>query len=121
MGPASLLQSSGFPLATTLSGTSVQVTVGSTAVDAFMIYTSAGQLAAVLPSNTPTGDAVASVTYNGETSAEFPFVVVERSFGIYTINSRGNGAGVVTHVNFGVVTLNNLCWMVRQPVFGERV
>ncbi len=106
MGPASLAQA-GFPLPTTLAGTSLQVRVGNTTVDAFMVYTSAGQLAAVLPSATPIGAAVARVTYNGQTSAEFPFEVVRRSFGIYTLNSRGNGAGVVTDVNFSVVTLGS--------------
>ena len=105
MGPATLVQA-GFPLPTTLEGTSIRVTSGNTGVNAFLIYTSAGQLAAVLPSNTPVGNATAQVTYNGQTSEVFPFNVVARSFGIFSINGAGSGAGVVTDANFGVITPN---------------
>jgi uncharacterized protein (TIGR03437 family) len=38
-----------------LSGASVAVTVGSATVNALMYYTSDKQVAALLPSNTPTG------------------------------------------------------------------
>ena len=40
---------------TSLSGASVAVTVGSATVNALMYYTSDKQVAALLPSNTPTG------------------------------------------------------------------
>ena len=48
----------------------------------------------VLPSNTPVGNATAQVTYNGQTSEVFPFNVVARSFGIFSINGAGSGAGI---------------------------
>src|SRR5690349_23146531 len=49
MGPAVLQQVSSFPLPKTLAGTSVQVTAANgTKVDAIMVYTSAGQVAAIL-------------------------------------------------------------------------
>src|SRR6478672_3969369 len=46
-----------FPLPTAggLAGVSVQVTVGSTKVDAIMIYVSANEVDAILPSGTPVG------------------------------------------------------------------
>jgi uncharacterized protein (TIGR03437 family) len=104
MAQASLVQY-GFPLPTaTPEGTSLRISVGGTGVNAFLIYTSAGQLAAVLPSNTPVGNATATVTYNGQTSATFPFNVVARSFGIFAINGAGTGAAVLTDANFGVIT-----------------
>jgi uncharacterized protein (TIGR03437 family) len=106
MGPATLTQAS-FPLPTTLGGTSIRVTSGTTGVNAFLIYTSATQLAAVLPSNTPVGAATATVTYNGQTSAVFSFNVVARSFGIFTINGAGSGAAALSDANFGYVTLTS--------------
>jgi uncharacterized protein (TIGR03437 family) len=53
LGPATLNIINSFPLPLALDGTSVKVTVGTTTVDAYIIYTSAGQVAAILPSNTP--------------------------------------------------------------------
>jgi uncharacterized protein (TIGR03437 family) len=106
LGPAALVQA-GFPLPTNLDGTAIRVTSGTTGVNAFLIYTSARQLAAVLPSNTPIGNATATVTYNGQTSAVFSFNVVARAFGIFTINGAGSGPAVVTDTNFGVVTLTS--------------
>ena len=55
MGPAVLAYASGLPLPTTLSGTSVSVTVTGSTVACFLFYTSAGQVAAILPSTTPVG------------------------------------------------------------------
>ena len=52
-----------------MGGTSVSVTVGSTTVSAPMYYTSATQVAALLPSNTPTGSGTLTVTYSGTASA----------------------------------------------------
>jgi len=50
LGPATLM-SAGFPLPTELAGTSVAVSVGGTTLDCIMVFTSAGQVAAILPSN----------------------------------------------------------------------
>src|SRR3954452_17558494 len=47
LGPAGLQQASGSPLPTSLGGTSMRVTVGTTVVDAIMVYTSANQAAAI--------------------------------------------------------------------------
>jgi len=51
-----------------LNGTSVAVKVGATTVAAPMYYTSHKQVAALLPSNMPTGAATFTVTYNGANS-----------------------------------------------------
>ena len=72
LGPANLATAPAAFQSTTLSGTSVAVTVGSTTVNALMYYTSDGQVAALLPSSTPTGAGSVTVTYNGQTSPKRP-------------------------------------------------
>ena len=57
MGPAALQGAASFPLPTTLAGTSTSITVNGTTTQGIMIYTLAGQVAAVLPSKTPWGRA----------------------------------------------------------------
>src|SRR5947207_3297285 len=68
LGPAALQQASGFPLPATLGGTSMRVIAGTTVVDAIMVYTSATQVAAILPSSAPAGIGLLAVTYQGRTS-----------------------------------------------------
>jgi uncharacterized protein (TIGR03437 family) len=99
MGPATLAQVSAFPLPDSLSGTSVTVTSGAT-LNCPMIYTSAGQLAAILPSNTPPGPATITVSYNGKVGAyglsTTQITVAVSSVGIFTLTSSGQGAGIFT-------------------------
>src|SRR5580704_14038328 len=96
LGPANLVQVSAFPLPNVLSGTSVTVTSGSTTLNCPMIYTSAGQVAAILPSNTPAGTASITVAYNGLTAADgystAQVTVAITSVGVYTTTSSGLGA-----------------------------
>lgn len=101
LGPAKIAQVSSFPLPTSqgLAGTSIKVTMGGMTVDAIMLYTLATQVAAVLPSNTPTGSGTLTVTYNGQTSAPAPVTVIKSSFGIFTLNQAGSGAAVLQNVN----------------------
>ena len=106
MGPAALVQA-GFPLPTDLSDTSVRISASSNDVSAFLVYTSANQLAAVLPSNTPLGPAVGRVTYNGQQSAPFAFTVVRSSPGLFTLNGGGTGPAVLTTPDFKVITYTN--------------
>jgi uncharacterized protein (TIGR03437 family) len=96
LGPAALVQSSGFPVPTSLAGTSMTVTVGGTTVKPLILYTSDGQIAAVMPSATPTGLAMLVVTYNGQASAQALFQIVPSSFGVFTLNSAGTGPGIIT-------------------------
>lgn len=99
LGPAQLAQAS-FPLPTWLAGTSVRVSVGGQNVDCYMIYTSAGQVAALLPSRTPVGTGTITVTYNNQTSAPAPITVAQTSFGIFTVSQAGMGPGVITDANY---------------------
>jgi len=66
LGPANIAFAPTAFQTTTLNGTSVTVTVGTTTVNALMYYTSDGQVAALLPSSTPTGTGAFTVTYNGQ-------------------------------------------------------
>ncbi|HTS65578.1 MAG TPA: hypothetical protein VMH28_26330 [Candidatus Acidoferrales bacterium] len=99
MGPADIVQAGVYPLPTTLSGTSVRVTVGATAVDAFLVYAHVNQIAAVLPSGTPTGIGLLSVTYNGHTSEPGAFRIVRNSPGILTQNQAGTGPALAQNFN----------------------
>ena len=92
---------------TNLSGTSVMVldTVSGTTTNALMYYTSANQVAALLPSNTPTGAGKAfRVTYNGQSSNAVTRHVVTSNVGIYTLNSSGQGPAKVTFPDSSLVS-----------------
>ena len=67
LGPATLQEAKSFPLPMVLAGTSIEITSGSTSAAAIMIYTSATQLAAILPSSIAAGTASLTVTYNQQT------------------------------------------------------
>lgn len=98
LGPSELVMANSFPLKTQLSGTSLTVTVGSKTITPFVLYTSWGQVAALLPSNTPTGPGSLTVTYAGQTTPAVPIQVVTSSFGIFTRNEGGTGPGIIQNV-----------------------
>lgn len=114
LGPADISFAPAAFQSKSLSGTSVQVTVGGTVVDAWMYYTSATQVAALLPSNTPVGGAgtanpsvqpIVTVTYNGEASAPTPFQGVRNNaLGMFTIDSTGTGPAIVTYPDYSLVS-----------------
>lgn len=112
MGPATLVSNTGLPLPTSLpgaNGTSISISSGSQTVSAFMVYTSATQVAAILPSNTPIGVANVTVTFNGQTSAQFKINVVKSALGVFTRNSQGNGPGIAQIFRSATdVSLNSL-------------
>lgn len=93
LGPATLAIATVFPLPPSIGGTSVTVTVGSTTVNAVMYYSLAAQIAAILPSKTPTGTGTVKVTYNGQ-SVTAPIVVVQSSVGIFTVSQSGAGDAI---------------------------
>ena len=99
LGPTELQQAGGSPFPTTLGGTSMRITVGFTAVDAIMVYTSAAQVAAILPSNTPTGIGFLAVTYQGRTSQSGAFRVMKSAPGILTQNQSGSGLALAQNFN----------------------
>lgn len=97
LGPAVLQEYSSFPVSSTLGGTSVNITAGGKTVQAPMIFTTASQVAAIMPSTTPVGNATVSVTYENATSGTYPIQVVASSFGTFAVNEQGNGTGIITN------------------------
>ena len=104
LGPSSISIAAAAFQSTSLSGTSVAVTSGTTTVNALMYYTSDTQVAALLPSNTPTGGATFTVTYNGQTSNQQPHGIASSNVGIFTIDSSGEGPGIVTYADYSLVS-----------------
>jgi len=97
LGPATVVQPSNWPLALTLGGVSVKVTVGTTTVDAIPIVSWEKQVSVIIPSTTPLGDGTVVLTYNGASSAPFPVKIVAHAFGIFALNQGGSGPGIFTH------------------------
>jgi uncharacterized protein (TIGR03437 family) len=91
------------PLQTTLNGASVKVTVGSTITTPVFYYAIASQLALVLPSNTPPGNATLTVSYNNQTSAPASFQVVANAMGFDAYYGTGSGLGVATNNTSGAL------------------
>ncbi len=89
-----------YPLPKTLLGTSVSVNVNGTVTTPILYYVLPTQLAAILPSATPTGTGTITVTSNGQNSAAFPIQVVQSAFGILTYYGTGTGFAAVFDDNF---------------------
>lgn len=104
LGPANLSVATNAFQNPTLSGTSISVTVGGTTVAGLMYYTSATQVAFLLPSNTPVGTGTISVSYNGQAGPNAPVTVVASAFGIFTVTSDGQGAPIVTNADYSLVS-----------------
>src|SRR6202162_4636911 len=104
LGPANISFAPAAFQSTSLRGTSVAVTVGTTTVNALMYYTSDSQVAALLPSNTPTGAGTFTVTYNSQTSNSVGHGVAANNLGIFTVDSTGQGPGIVTYPDYSLVS-----------------
>jgi uncharacterized protein (TIGR03437 family) len=106
LGPSST-PALAYPLETTLGGVSVQVSSGGTALNAIPIFVGPKQINAILPGSTPIdASATLTVTYNGQTGNAASFQVVANSFGIFTVNSTGSGAGIITHAKNQLYSVN---------------
>lgn len=106
LGPAALQSAAAPNYPATLAGTSISFTpLGSgTAIAAKLIFTSANEAAALLPSSAAPGAYRVTVTYNSQTSAPQTVTVAARSFGIATANSAGSGEAQATigNINAGL-------------------
>jgi len=100
-----MLQNSAAPgLPKTLNQTSLSVTVNGVTTTPALYYASSAAVAAVLPSTTPVGTGIITVTYNGN-SAQAPIQVVPSALGLDTLYGNGAGAGVIEDANFNVLGL----------------
>lgn len=108
LGPDQLQQAS-FPLPATdgLAGVTVQVKVGGSTVDAIMVYVSATEVGAILPSATPLGTGAVTVNNNGS-AVTAPITVVKSAFGAFSLDyySGVQSAAAFNVTGDGSTTLN---------------
>ena len=104
LGPVNAVTAPAAFQSTTLNNTSVAITVGDTTVNAPMYNSSASQVAALLPSSTPTGTGTVTVTYNGQASAKTPITIVANNLAIFTVDSAGTGPAIVTYPDYSLVS-----------------
>ena len=90
-GPQELMVAPSLPLTKMLGGTSVQVG----GLDAYLLYTSETQVAAVLPSDTSLGLNELTVGFGGQTSQPVEMNVAPARFGAFSVNARGYGPGSI--------------------------
>ncbi|HUS06848.1 MAG TPA: hypothetical protein VMZ52_11150, partial [Bryobacteraceae bacterium] len=98
LGPATGVSASALPLPVSLpasNGTSVRVTSGNTTVNAYIFYSSATQINAILPSTASVGSATVTVSFGGQTSDPQKIWIVPSSFGVFTKNRAGFGPAIV--------------------------
>ncbi len=95
LGPANGVQATSYPLGTTLANVRVTLIRGTTTTQALPVYVSAGQVNAILPSDTPVGVVSVRVEFNGARSNWIPFRVERNSPGILTTRGTGTGPAVV--------------------------
>ena len=96
-----------FPLKQTLLSTSISVTVGGKTVTPGMYYVYPTQIAAVLPSTTPTGTGTITVTNGSSKSDAFNITVVDSAFGVDSLYGTGTGQGVATDTNYKLINYSN--------------
>ncbi len=111
LGPDTLTQAGSFPLpgGDGLAGTQVHINTGTYTGYALMVYTSAGQVAAILPSNVPEGDAILTLNYRNLGSNAVVIHVVRSAFGAFTLNQAGTGQAIVQKfISQAQTPLNNL-------------
>ncbi len=88
-----------FPLTTSISGTSLTVRVDGATTHPILYYVTPGQIAAILPSATPAGVGILTVTNNGAASKPVAIQVVQTEFGIDTLYGAGYGPAVAQHAS----------------------
>src|SRR5260370_34315675 len=97
LGPEAAVRALKFPLAITLAGISVEIRQGGALVNAFPVSVAAGEIEAILPSDTPLGNAELMVRQQDNLSPPFPVGIVESSFGAFSRNGLGWGPGEVSN------------------------
>jgi uncharacterized protein (TIGR03437 family) len=96
LGPDPLVQATSFPLPASdgLAGTRIHIDAGAYSGSALMVYTSAKQVGAILPSAVPEGSATLTLNYNNLTSNPVVVRVVRSAFGMFALNQGGRGPAV---------------------------
>jgi uncharacterized protein (TIGR03437 family) len=110
LGPDTLVQAGTLPLPAFdgLSGTRVHIDAPGVSVYTPMLYTSARQVAAVMPSNIPEGTATITLNYNNLTSNPVTVRVVRSQPGLFTLNQGGNAQAIAQNWRATSQLLNTL-------------
>ena len=108
LGPSGLAQAQRLPLDVDMAGTSVRLDAAGNQYKVPLLYTSDTAVSGIFPSAVPEGQAVITVTYNGQDSNRYTVQVRKAAFGIFTQNQAGLGPAVLQNWNAGVVTLNGI-------------
>ncbi len=115
LGPASAVVATELPLTAELGGAAVEVAVGGVTRQAYLLVASAGQLAAVMPSDVPAGDGTLTVIVDGVRSQPTPFKVVDSAFGIFSRNQAGFGPGIVQNFVSEMELPTNSIFVSAEP------
>src|SRR6266852_1030869 len=99
LGPQTAVTASSFPLGADLAGASVKISAGSNSYDAWIISAADQQVTALMPSNTPPGDARVTLTYQGQASAVAHVRIVAVNVGLFTVNDAGSGVARAQNLN----------------------
>ena len=118
LGPGQLQQATSYPLPFQINGISINVAVGATVLTCPMIYASYGQASAILPSNSPIGNAAIVVKNRNLSSYPISIQVASSSFGAYTVNSAGMGPGIITGSDYVVKTFSQSPASVKRSSCG---
>jgi uncharacterized protein (TIGR03437 family) len=94
LGPQTLVSAT-FPLPASLASTRVLLANGGYSAACPMVYTSATQVAAIVPSNAPEGDATLVLIYQNQATASVGVRIVHSAFGIFTLNQAGAGPAIL--------------------------
>jgi uncharacterized protein (TIGR03437 family) len=111
-----------FPIATSMNGTTMKITMGASSFDVPMIYVVAcagtDQLAGIVPSNVPVGVGTLTIAYNGQ-SGSAPITIVDRTLGFFTLNQGGTGVAIVQNFNSATdLVVNTLATPAKPGQYG---
>jgi uncharacterized protein (TIGR03437 family) len=97
LGPEAGVHATAFPLPEELSGVRVTVLGGEQPVSAYLLYVSATQINAILPSHSPLEKVRVVVSYLGEQSEGEEISVTRQAPAIFTVEQNGRGRGIITN------------------------
>jgi len=69
-----------------------------------LYYVTPGQIAGILPSNTPVGTGTLTINNNGQSSAPAPITVVRSAFGAVSLDGSGTGVAAAYDVNWRLLS-----------------
>lgn len=98
---------SALPFPTTLDGVRARVTVENVSTDVIWYYVTPGQLCGILPSRTPAGTGILTVTTGAGATVSAPIKVVQSAFGILTRDGSGGGEAAAFNGKFELLSAKN--------------